>query len=247
LYKYELNPSFKEFKNDILNIRDRFSNSSNSIHKARNELKILQLHNQSVVVKSFKILNILRKVYYRYFRDTKAKKSYDYALKIGCFTPKPIGYIEFYEDNLLQDSYFLAQNFQYDFTIREPLLDKFFPSRDDIFKSFASFTYELHQKNILHKDYSPGNILIKQENDRYIFKIVDINRMIFKPLSLKERLENFDKLWADDNDLIIMIKEYATLIKQDEKSLIKDALHYSNRLKKRKNFKKKIKNLIKKY
>ena len=244
MFHYEINPTFNEFKDDLLNIRDHFDNSSNSIHKARNELKILQLHNRSVVVKSFKVLNIIRKIYYKYFRDTKAKKSYIYALKIGSFTPEPIGYIEFYKDNLLQDSYFLAQNFQYDFTIREPLLDKKFPKRDDIFKAFTSFTYKLHQNNILHKDYSPGNILVKKENDNYIFKIVDINRMEFKKLSLKQRLQNFDKLWADDEDLIIIATQYASLINLDKKTLIKDTLSYSNQLKKRKNIKKTIKRIL---
>ncbi len=60
----------------------------------------------------------------------------------------------------------------------------------------------LHKNNILHLDYSPGNILIKEADGRHIFKIVDINRMIFKNLSLDERLKNFYMLWAKDEDMM---------------------------------------------
>ncbi len=57
---------------------------------------------------------------------------------------------------MISQSYFVAQRFEYDFTIREPLLDKDFRDRDKIFRAFAGFTCRLHQKGILHKDYSPG-------------------------------------------------------------------------------------------
>jgi len=33
-----------------------------------------------------------------------------------------------------------------------------------------------------------------------IFKIVDINRMEFKELTLQERLKNFSQLWAKNDD-----------------------------------------------
>jgi serine/threonine protein kinase len=169
-----------------------------------------------VVVKSFKVPNLIRRIFYTIFRDTKAKKSYDYSIKIGEFTPDPIAYIEFYTYGLLTDSYFIAKKFDYDFTIREPLLDENFEDKELIFAFFAEFTFELHQNGILHKDYSPGNILIRKEGDGYVFKIVDINRMVFKELSLEERLKNFNKLWANDQDLMIIIDRYAELLNEDK-------------------------------
>ncbi len=222
-------------------IQSYFKDSSHSIHKARNEIKIIEYDNQKFVVKSFKIPHIVNKIVYSFFRNSKAKKSYDNAIKISPFVPKAIAYIEFKKFGLIHDSYFISNQFDYDFTIREPLLDLEFKDREKIFQEFADFTYQLHEENIYHLDYSPGNILIKQEKDNYIFKIVDINRMEFKKLTLEERLKNFSKLWAKDEDMSIIVKEYAKIINKDEKYCIKKAIHFSQKNKDFKNLKKRLK------
>jgi len=156
--KIVINNTFKNFRDFLINIKSHFNNNTQTIHKARNELKIINHNNIDTIVKSFKVPNLLRRIVYTYFRDTKAKKSYDYSIKIEKFTPKAIGYIEFYENNLLSESYFVSEKFDYDFTIREPILDSSFLKRNDILKAFAKFTYELHNDEIINKDYSKGNI-----------------------------------------------------------------------------------------
>ena len=242
--KYKINPEYeKEFKDFLLNIKNYFQNNTETIHNDRNELKVISHNNIQIVVKSFKIPNLLRRIYYTYFRDTKAKKSYDYSIKIANFTPNPIAYIEFYQDNLLADSYFIAKKFDYDFTIKEPIVDRKFQNREQIFIELAHFTYQLHQNQILHKDYSPGNILIKKENDNYTFKIVDINRMEFRELNLEERLKNFSKLWMLDDDMSIIAKEYAKLIGEDEATCIALAIKHSQALKRKINMKKRLKGI----
>ena len=230
-----------EFRDFLTNIKNYFDNSKSSIHKARNELKIIPYNNINTVVKSFKVPHLFNKIVYTFFRDTKAKKSYEYSLRIRDFTPRPIGYIEFYQAGLLNNSYFISEEFKYDFTIREPLLNTNFPDKKIILQAFANFTYELHENKILHKDYSPGNILIKKEVDNYIFKIVDINRMKFHTLTPNERLQNFNKLWAKDEDLTIIIKEYAKIAGLNEQESVKKALRYSQKLKNFKNMKKRLK------
>lgn len=240
-FKFIINEEFKNFKEFLLNIKSYFQENKNIIHKARNEIKVINYQNIDVVVKSFKVPNLLNRVVYTFFRETKAKKSYDYSLKIGDFTPKPIGYIEFYESSLLKDSYFISEKFDYDFTIREPLLIKNFPQKEQIFKSFAKFTYSIHEAGIYHLDYSPGNILIKKVEDTFVFKIVDINRMRFLNLDTNLRMKNFSKLWAKDEDLEFIIKEYARIAQIDEILVIDKAISYSHSLKARKNFKKRLK------
>ena len=240
-FKLVVNDEFKNFKDFLLNIKSFFQRNQNTIHKARNEIKIINYHNQDLVVKSFKIPNLLNRIIYTFYRSTKAKKSYEYALKIKEFTPQPIGFIEFYASGLLKDSYFVSEKFDYSFTIREPLLDTFFPNKNEILKAFAHFTFDLHQAGIFHFDYSPGNILIKKENNDFIFKIVDINRMKFFDLQISDRLKNFSKLWAKDEDLEIIIKEYAKLLEKDEKELISKALDFSHKHKAKINLKKRLK------
>jgi len=239
--KYEINPNYiNDFKDFTQNIQEYFHDSTQSIHKARNELKTIQHNGIKTIVKSFKIPNIINRVAYTFFRDSKAKKSYEYSLKIGDFTPQPIAYIEFFNFGFISDSYFISQEFDYDFTIREPLLDEDFPNKDEIFKAFARFSLDLHNNNIFHNDYSPGNILVKQKNGTYIFKIVDINRMKFFELHQQDRAKNFSKLWASDEILKTIASEYQKHYSCDE-NFITEVLYFSNKNKKIKNFKKRLK------
>ncbi len=239
-FKYILNENYTSFKEFLLNIQSNFQENSATIHKARNELKIIEYEGISTVVKAFKVPNIINKIAYTFFRDSKAKKSYTYSVKISKYTPAPIGYIEFFKLGLLSESFFISKEFKYDFTIREPLLDAEFDDAKEIFKAFTRFTLELHNDGIFHDDYSPGNILIKKENENYTFKIVDINRMIFKELSEDERAKNFSKLWAHDHILEIMADEYTKHYPCGE-NFKQQVLHYSNQNKKIKNFKKRLK------
>jgi len=228
-------------KDFIKNINLYFKQEDNIIiQEGRNIIKKIEYQEKEYIVKFFREPNIINKIAYKIVKKSKAQKSYFNSLKISNFVPNAIGFIEFSKFGLLQDSYFISENFTYDFTIREALLDVNFHKKKTIFKTFAYFTFQLHQQNIYHLDYSPGNILIKEKDGQYTFKIVDINRMKFQVLDLETRLKNFAKLWAKDGDLEIIIREYAQLMNADEKNCIKIALHYSQSHKNFKNFKKRV-------
>jgi serine/threonine protein kinase len=244
--QYLINSKYeKNLKDFILNIQDYFKDNKQIIHKARNEIKIIEFQNKKYVVKSFKKPSYLKAIYYTK-NSSKAKRSYEYSMKLGEFTPEPIGYIEFYEDNRLCDSYYLSEYFEYDYTIKEPLRTEGFENKEEVLKEFAVFSSKLHDSGVLHQDYSAGNILIKKDdNGKYIFKIVDVNRMVFKELSLDERLKNFDMLWASDECMTVITSQYAKINNLDVDTVVKKAISYAFRLKLRKNFKKLLKGKIK--
>ena len=218
-FKYELNENYKNIKVFLINIKEFFKENSNTIHKARNELKVIDYMGVRTVVKAFKIPNKVNQIVYAYFRDSKAKKSYNNAVKLrelGLNTPEPIGYIEFFRGFLFKESFFIAKKFDYNFTIREPLRNKELENREKIIKDFVKFTYSLHEKNVYHKDFSAGNTLVsKKENEIYEFSVVDINRMEFKEVDLELGLDNFAKLWLDDEDIILIATTYAKLVNAD--------------------------------
>ncbi len=246
MIKYELNSLCETiYKDFILNIKDYFQQNSQIIHKARNEIKIIEFDNKKFVVKSFKKPSLLKAIYYTK-NSSKAKRSYEYSMKLEDFTPMPIGYIEFYEDDKLADSFYISEYFEYDYTIKEPLREVGFINKEEVLKEFAIFSSAIHDKGILHLDYSAGNILIKKDDDgKYIFKIVDVNRMVFKDLSLNERLKNFNMLWASDENMTIIATQYAKINNLDVDMVVKKAIGYAFRLKLFKNFKKLIKGKVK--
>ncbi len=230
-------------KSLILNIVDTFKSSDNYLHDARNQIKLIAYEDKGLVVKSFKIPHIINKIIYTFLRPSKAKKSFVNSLKIGQFAPSAVGYIEFKKYGLIDQSYFVAENFKYDWTIRKPLTNSNFPEKKAVFEAYALFVYQLHENNILHLDLSPGNVLVKKSQTGYEFKIVDINRMKFQALSLDDRLKNFEKLWAKDDDMTTMAKAYAKISNQDERYCVQKAIYYSQKNKDRKNFKKRLKGI----
>lgn len=242
--KYQLNKNYENIKDFLLNIKNFFKQNSNTIHKARNELKVIEYKNIQTVVKAFKIPNIINQVVYAYFRDSKAKKSYENAVKLinlNINTPTPIGYIEFYQNFLFKESFFISEKLDYLFTIREPLRNTMLNDRELIIKRFVAFTYNLHKNGVYHKDYSAGNILVfKNKNDEYDFSVVDINRMEFKNIDLETGLDNFAKLWLDEDSLRLIATEYARLSQNDEKIAIDILKKCDKKLKDFVEFKRKI-------
>lgn len=236
-----VNPEAPYLDDFVDDLPSQFKQSSESIHKARNELKIVEHNGQKYVLKSFKVPPFINKLIYTFLRSSKAERSYENSLRLQTFTPKPIAYTEYRDKGLLSHSYFLSEHFAYDFTIREPLLDSEFEDRENIFKAFARFTLSLHDKGFFHKDYSPGNILIKKvATNQYHFVIVDVNRLLIKPATETLRARGFEKLWASDADLTVMAQEYVAQgsVGSNFPKLVVD---FSNRNKNFKNFKKRLK------
>ena len=230
----------------ISNIRVHFGKSEDCLYTGRNTLKVMACENEEIVVKSFKIPHIINRIAYTFLRDSKAERSYENSMKILDYVPKPIGYAEFKKYGLMYDSYFLCEKYLYDFTIREPLQEKNFQNKEIIFQQFAHFAYALHNKRVEHLDFSPGNILIKETApQKYEFKIIDVNRMVFKVFTKEERIRNFSKLWADDEDLMTIVSAYAPLIDMEENRAIEIALEASEKHKQKKLFKKKLLKYIK--
>ncbi len=244
MIKYTINPEYEELKEFLLHIKEHFKKDEHTIHKARNEIKVIPFQGKNFVVKSFKKPSSLKALYYAK-KASKAKRSYDYALKLAELTPKPVGYIEFYENSRLKESFYVSEYFAYDFTMKEVLRDADFQNPKEVLEAFAIFSSKLHDLGVLHKDYSAGNILIKKEPNGYTFKVVDLNRMAFKTLSLDERLKNFDMLWASVEKMKIIATKYAEIYNLDPHIVVKKALHYSFMLKLRKNFKKLLKGKVK--
>jgi len=231
--KYKLNPKYKNFEDEIFNIKKIFAKDNEIIHNARNVLKIIPMQGVDIVVKAFRIPNAINQFAYAYIRRSKAYKSFFNAMKLqelSINTPTPIGFIEFYSMGFLKKSYFLSKHYPYDITMADVRDDK--PKdRVEILQSFAAYTYELHQKGIWHVDYSGGNILITRSENGYEFALVDINRMVFKDITPEMGLENFNKLWLDEDDLSVIAKAYAPLAGLDTDNSVKVVIEHDRKLK----------------
>jgi serine/threonine protein kinase len=214
----------ERLKDFVTNIKLYFNQKDNHIiYNKRNSIKVVQFEGKKYVVKSFKTPHLLNQFVYRFFRDSKAKRSFNNSIilrKVEIHTPEPVGYIEFPTKFRFRESFYISELFDFDFEIRAVFSDKNFEDREHVLKKFIEHTYRLHQKNIHHIDYSPGNILVKKRGSFYQFSIIDVNRMEFVPFDDELRMQNLAKLSNDKEDNEFMARYYAQIAKLDETTLL---------------------------
>jgi hypothetical protein len=208
-----INPAFKndsQFFNHIIFNYD--SEGQPFGNQDRNSLKLFQFKEMTVNVKSFKVPNIFNQIAYKFFRKSKAQRSFEYAnklMELYIGTPQPIAYYEFATSFLFKKSYYVSEHLDYDLTYRELTTDLNYPNHENILRSFTRFTFKLHEHGINFLDHSPGNTLIQLNKGDYKFYLVDLNRMNFGRLDFETRIKNFTKLTIHKSMVEIMSDEYA--------------------------------------
>lgn len=213
--KIIIDKSFSSHRKELIHALNNFEQEGRKIGPGkRNVIKALSIGGKELNIKAFKVPNVVNKIAYRFFRKSKAERSYKYAqelLERGIKTPAPIAYAEEVSDLFFLKSFYVSEHLDYDLTFRDLDLKK--EGHEDILRAFTRFTFQLHEKNIEFLDHSPGNTLIKIQKTGYDFYLVDLNRMNFKELSLTERLRNFERLSREKAVYEIMAEEYARQIK----------------------------------
>jgi len=209
----EIKSTFKKnihfFDHIILNYDVEGENYGN---QDRNSLKLFSLDEMTINIKSFKIPNVINQIAYRFFRKSKAQRSFEYANKLtslGIGTPQPIAYYESTSPFLFKKSYYVSEHLNVDYTYRDLTNDFTIPDYEIILRAFTRFTFKLHENGVLFLDHSPGNTLIKKNGTDYDFYLVDLNRMNFGKLDFKTRIKNFSRLTIHKSMVEIMSDEYA--------------------------------------
>lgn len=241
---------YKEQEKALLQLVASFFNGGNLIVKgSRNTIKSNVLDGEKVNIKYFKKPGVLKSIIYSFFRNTKAKRSFDYAnylLRHNIPTPFPIAYMEERSGlGLLGDSYYVSQHIDYDFTIRELIHDPLFPERNIILEQFAEFTFKMHEAHVNFLDHSPGNtLIIRKAAGHYDFYLIDLNRMKFENLSIEARMDNFKKMWLSKTMVKVIAKKYAELSGQPEvklhQILLEKTVDFKRKITKKKWMKRKI-------
>ena len=207
------NPEYSYLEKTLSNWVKNFDSKGEELGKqSRNTIKVFKTEKISLNIKSFKVPNFINQVVYRFFRKSKAERSFVHAnflTEKGIGTPKPIAFFEFPTTILFKRSFYVCEQLEAELTYRELVRNANYPDRQRILEQFSKFTFKLHENGILFKDHSPGNTLIKKNGGDYDFYLVDLNRMDFKTLSFEERIKNFARLTPHQDMVAIMSKAYA--------------------------------------
>lgn len=222
---------YKIHKSRLLKFITEFNQAGNALDiPARNSIKLFDLEGKTINIKAFRKPNLINRLVYRFFRKSKAKRSFEYAkylLKNNIGTPHPVGYAE--EISALQflRSYYVSEHLVYDLTFRE--LDLNTEGHKEILKAFVRFTFKLHENEIEFLDHSPGNTLIILGEPEPKFYLVDLNRMNFRKLDFETRMKNFSRLTPKKEMVEVMASEYAKLIDNPETEVFEKMWFYTKR------------------
>ena len=245
-----IHPEFLHQAEEINQIIENFNTGGQMfVDGTRNKIKLFDLGNLTVNVKSFKVPNFINKLVYRTFRKSKARRSYEFAnilLEKGIGTPQPIAYFEHFTAFTLQDSYYMSAQMETELTFRQLIEISDYPDHENILRQFTRFTFELHEKGVEFLDNTPGNTLIKKTGEgQYAFFLVDLNRMKFhNNMSFAQRIENMAKLTPETRLITVMSDEYAKLYNKsyDEvlNLMVKRTQYFSNRFHRKRAIKRKL-------
>lgn len=237
-----INPEYKQLTDFIRSVPHIFEKEGRTIYKARNEIKVFEVDGLELNVKRYKVPHCINRIIYTFFRQSKAKRAYKFALRLkskGIETPPPVAYILFLKNGLLDWSYFISLQSSYEMSYdlgKRPVKEN-----EDIFRALGMYVARLHDSEVYHSDFSPGNVLYKRTNQGAKFSLVDINRMYFGPVSLKKGCANFARLWGQEEAFRLMATSYAESRHADANECVRWVLYYRNRFWKRYALKHKVK------
>ena len=209
-----LNPKYESLRGFVETLPDIFDHTGETVYEDRNCVKkLITPDGMEINVKRYHAPGGINKyVYSLGIRKPKGVRAYIYPQKLlakDIDTPEPIAYIEERCCGILGFSYFVSLQCPYEHRMFD-VGDAPDGTYEELACAFARFTADMHVKNVMHMDYSPGNILYRQMPDgTFRFSLVDINRMYFGKVGMKAGCNNFKRLWGPKRFFIMMIEEYA--------------------------------------
>src|SRR5690554_8122605 len=96
----------------------------------------------------------------------------------------------------MEKTFNISRHINADYTYRDLVENPNLENHEEILRAFTRFCFQLHQAGVEFKDHSPGNTLIKvEENQSYSFYLVDLNRMNFhSQMPFEQRMYNLRRL-----------------------------------------------------
>ena len=219
--KIVVNPKYEHLRAWVEQIPDTFAQQGEVIYDARNQIRLINMSGLSLCVKRYRKPNLINRVAYTYLRAPKAERAYKNAFTLlgkGIHTPEPVAYI-LCGEGMVEESYLVTLRSRFTHTFYD-FRDGRTAGKEDLIQAFAHYAASLHNAGVLHKDFSPGNILYGKKDNQWAFDIVDINRMRFGLVSPQEGCYNLCRLWGKSDFFEVLSPVYAKERGIDEKQCL---------------------------
>lgn len=194
------------------------------IYAGRNLLYRADIGGVPVVVKEFRKPNLINSFVYTTLRESKARRSFENALtmlRLGFLTPQPIAYAEVREGLRLMKSIYVCAELTDAHEMRHW---EDFDNADTLLPAFSKEIWRLHSMGVLHKDFSPGNILYTGDAESgYRFYYVDLNRMKFGVRKDARLMSMFRAINLSERETARLARLYAKYAGKEEERTVREA------------------------
>lgn len=221
----KITPQYEYMRAFIETLPHVFEQQGEVIYNARNKIKVIAAPDGTLLnVKRFHVPHGVNSIVYSWgIRKPKGRRAFEYAKILtdsGIDTPQPVALIESRNVlGILGFSYLVTIQCGYGHTLYE-VGDAKPGEYECLARALAYFAARLHAHDILHKDFTPGNVLWKQDDEGFHFMLVDINRMRFGAVGIKTGLKNLCRFWGPKDFISLLAKEYARIRNYDEAKAI---------------------------
>ncbi len=253
--KIVINPEYQEAREWIEGIESFFDSSGEVLQDKRNVIKRYVTEYGTFVVKRYKRANILRRFVYTFFRASKAKRAYLYALEFNrreISTPDPVAYIERSSCGLFERGYFISLNLDW------PMVLSFFSDAEgrrvadiessSLIDGLSEYIVKMHERGIFHGDMNLSNFLYsKGEGEHYEFSVLDINRSHFCEMDIehmKRCAQNLIRLTPKRELLSAIVKRYVALRGWESTDFAEMVNSMKDKFERRRGVKRRLKNML---
>ena len=164
-----------------------------------------------LVVKEYRLqgINKLKSA----FLPSKALKAWRGAMALASAdfdTPRPIAYLEKRRGRFIEWSFYIAERVFGGREIRDYFREGEAETLRPLVSVLAKTLFRLHEKGILHRDLSDGNILVKEESGEFHFLFLDTNRVrARRRLGAARRAKNLVRLGVPPALRRYFLEQYA--------------------------------------
>ena len=219
-----INPKYEGLCGWLKKLPDNFERLGTVIYDKRNQLRVIEAPDGTLVnTKRYCIPHAINRVVYSLgIRQPKGKRAFLYPARLlerGIDTPEPIAYIERRQCGLLGLSYFVSVQSPLEHTLYE-MSHATEGTYEDLAEAVGCFVAMMHEREVLHLDLSPGNILWDKDEQGYHFAVVDINRMRFGKVSMQQGCATLCRLWGPKRLTELVARSYALARGFDEEETV---------------------------
>lgn len=208
-----INKKYQHLEQWLERLPEDFERLGKVIYDKRNQLRVIEAPDGSLVnAKRYGVPHLINRIVYSTgLRQPKGLRAFTYPTRLierGIDTPEPIAYIEQRHCGLLGLCYFISVQSPLQHTLYE-LGDAREGTYEALAEALGRFTAKMHDREVLHLDYSPGNILWDKDDEGYHFTVVDINRMRFGKVGMKDGCAALCRLWGPKRFIELIARSYA--------------------------------------